>query len=32
LVVFAGLIYASWTIAAKKARGDVHFVCFPAWC
>jgi drug/metabolite transporter (DMT)-like permease len=28
LVVLAGLIHASWNIAAKKAGGDVRFVAF----
>ena len=28
LVVFAGLIHASWNIAAKKAGGDVRFAAF----
>jgi uncharacterized membrane protein len=30
LVVFAGLIHASWNIAAKKAGGDARFACFTA--
>jgi uncharacterized membrane protein len=30
LVVLAGLIHASWNIAAKKADGDVRFVAFTA--
>lgn len=30
LVVLAGLIHASWNIAAKKAGGDVRFACFSA--
>ncbi len=30
LVVFAGLIHASWNIAAKKAGGDVRFAAFTA--
>ena len=29
-VVLAGLIHASWNIAAKKADGDVRFVAFTA--
>ena len=28
LVIFAGLIHASWNIAAKKAGGDVRFAAF----
>ena len=28
LVVLAGLIHASWNIAAKKAGGDVRFAAF----
>lgn len=28
LVVLAGLIHASWNIAAKKAGGDARFACF----
>ena len=28
LVLIAGLIHASWNIAAKKARGDVRFATF----
>lgn len=28
LVLFAGLIHASWNIAAKKAGGDARFVAF----
>ena len=30
LVVLAGLIHASWNIAAKKAGGDVRFVAFTS--
>lgn len=30
LVVLAGLIHASWNIAAKKAGGDARFACFTA--
>lgn len=30
LVVLAGLIHASWNIAAKKAGGDVRFAAFSA--
>ncbi len=30
LVIFAGLIHASWNIAAKKAGGDARFACFTA--
>lgn len=30
LVVLAGLIHASWNIAAKKAGGDVRFAAFTA--
>ena len=30
LVVLAGLIHASWNIAAKKAGGDVRFVGFTS--
>ncbi len=28
LVILAGLIHASWNIAAKKAGGDVRFAAF----
>ncbi len=28
LVILAGLIHASWNIAAKKAGGDARFACF----
>ena len=31
LVVLAGLIHASWNIAAKKANGDVRFAFFIAF-
>ena len=31
LVVLAGLIHASWNIAAKKAQGDIRFSAFSAW-
>ncbi len=30
LVILAGLIHASWNIAAKKAGGDARFACFTA--
>lgn len=30
LVILAGLIHASWNIAAKKAGGDVRFSCFSS--
>ena len=30
LVIFVGLIHASWNIAAKKAGGDARFACFTA--
>lgn len=30
LVLLAGLIHASWNIAAKKAGGDARFACFTA--
>jgi uncharacterized membrane protein len=30
LVIFAGLIHASWNIAAKKAGGDARFACFTS--
>lgn len=30
LVIFAGLIHATWNIAAKKAAGDVRFVAFAS--
>ena len=30
LVVLAGLIHASWNIAAKKAGGDSRFAAFTA--
>ncbi len=30
LVIFAGLIHASWNIAAKKANGDARFAFFTA--
>ena len=28
LVLLAGLIHASWNIAAKKAGGDIRFAAF----
>lgn len=31
LVLLAGLIHASWNIAAKKAKGDIRFSAFTAW-
>ena len=31
LVLVAGLIHASWNIAAKKARGDIRFSAFTSW-
>lgn len=31
LVLLAGLIHASWNIAAKKARGDIRFSAFTSW-
>ncbi len=31
LVLVAGLVHASWNIAAKKARGDVRFSAFTSW-
>jgi uncharacterized membrane protein len=30
LVLLAGLIHASWNIAAKKAGGDVRFAAFTS--
>lgn len=30
LVILAGLIHASWNIAAKKAGGDARFSCFSS--
>jgi drug/metabolite transporter (DMT)-like permease len=31
LVLLAGLIHASWNIAAKKAHGDIRFSAFTSW-
>ena len=31
LVLLAGLIHASWNIAAKKASGDIRFSAFTSW-